>query len=164
VFAAGEVGYHPRTQKEKRIMVKAMTLFVAAVALAVSGLLMVRPTEAADEKKAGERFFEMRTYVAPEGKLDALHARFRDHTNKLFAKHGIELVGYWTPADEDKGAKNTLVYILAYPSREAREASWKAFQADPEWQKAKAESEKGGKLVEKVVSVYLKPTDYSPIK
>ena len=147
-------------------MVRSMAVLVAAVSLAVGAVMMSRPAVAAVDPPAPakERFFEMRTYTAPEGKLDALHARFRDHTNKLFVKHGIELVGYWTPVDEAKGAKNTLVYILAFPSREAREASWKAFGADPEWQKAKAASEVNGKLVEKVESVYLKPTDYSPIK
>lgn len=118
----------------------------------------------AEEKKAeAERFFEMRTYYAAPGKLDALHARFRDHTNKLFVKHGMALIGYWTPA-EGAGAANTLVYILAYPSKEAREKSWKDFMADPDWVKAKSASEVNGKLVDKVDSVFLKPTDYSPIK
>jgi hypothetical protein len=119
----------------------------------------------AEEKAAGkERFFEMRTYTAAEGKIGALHARFRDHTNALFAKHGIEMIGYWTPVNEKDGSKNKLVYILAYPSQEAREAAWKAFAADPEWVKAKAASEASGKLVDKVESVYMKPTDYSPMK
>ena len=107
--------------------------------------------------------FEMRTYTAADGKLDALHARFRDHTNALFLKHGMTVIGYWTPAEGDK-AKNTLVYILAYPNREGREKMWKEFQADPDWQKAKAESEKDGALVTKVESVFLNATDYSPIK
>jgi hypothetical protein len=151
-------------------MSKVIAWSVAAVSLALGMVAVLRPAVAANAPAgaaatpAKERFFEMRTYTAAEGKLDALHARFRDHTNRLFVKHGIELVGYWTPVDEAKGAKNTLVYILAYPSREAREASWKAFGADPEWVKAKAASEVNGKLVEKVESVFMKPTDYSPIK
>jgi hypothetical protein len=124
--------------------------------------LVATPLVAEDAKPA-ERCFEMRTYTAAPGKLTALHARFRDHTNALFVKHGIALVGYWTPTDGETAA-NTLVYILAYPNREAATASWKAFQADPEWVKAKADSEVDGKLVDKVVSVFLKPTDYSPIK
>jgi hypothetical protein len=106
------------------------------------------------------RVFEMRTYHTLPGRLDALNARFRDHTNKLFVKHGMDLVGYWTPQGKD----DTLVYILAYPSREAREASWKAFQADPDWKEAREASEKDGKIVDKVESVFLDPTDYSPIK
>jgi hypothetical protein len=130
--------------------------------------LQATPSDAKSQAAAAgaparERFFEMRTYYAAPGKLDAMHARFRDHTNKLFRKHGIEPVGYWTPSDEP-GSRNTLVYILAYPDRESREKSWKAFIEDPEWVKVKTASEAGGKIVEKVESVFLRPTDYSPIK
>jgi hypothetical protein len=105
------------------------------------------------------RVFELRTYHAAEGKFDALQARFRDHTVKLFEKHGIANVGYWVPAENADGL---LIYLLAYSSSEAREASWKAFLADPQWQAAKAASETGGGLVAKVESVYLSLTDYSP--
>jgi hypothetical protein len=111
-----------------------------------------------------DRFFEMRTYYAAEGKIDNLNARFRNHTNKLFRKHGIEIVGYWQPVDDKNEKKPVLVYILAYPSREAREKSWKDFFADPDWQAAAKKSEENGKLVAKVESVYMTPTDYSPIK
>jgi len=110
------------------------------------------------------RCFEIRTYYAAPGKLEDLHARFRDHTLKLFKKHGMQIVGFWGPTDKEKGSENTLVYILAFPSREAREKAFKDFGADPEWQKARSESEKNGKLVEKVDSVFLMATDYSPIK
>lgn len=105
------------------------------------------------------RVFEMRTYWAPEGKLDALHARFRDHTAKLFEKHGMSNVGYWVPLEN---SENKLIYVLAYPSRDEREKSWKAFLADPEWQNAQRKSEIDGKLVEKVESRFLQATDYSP--
>lgn len=118
---------------------------------------------AQDKPQAKTRFFEMRTYIANPGKIQALHSRFRDHTNKLFVKHGMELVGYWTPTSGEN-AENTLVYILAYPSKEARETSWKNFVADPDWVKAKAESEKEGVLVSKVIQQYMTPTDYSPMK
>ena len=112
------------------------------------------------------RVFEMRTYYANSGKLEALHARFRDHTTKLFEKHGMTNVGYWVPIDGTTGAAtgNTLVYILSYPSLEARKKSWDAFQNDPVWKAARDESEKDGKLVEKVDSVFLAPTDYSKLK
>lgn len=110
-----------------------------------------------------QRFFELRRYTTAEGKLGDLHKRFRDHTNKLFVEHGMQLVGYWTPADGD-GAKNTLVYILAYPSRNARDAAWKGFRNDPAWKKAFGASRKNGPIVTKVVSEFLAPTDYSPIK
>lgn len=110
------------------------------------------------------RCFEMRTYYAAPGKLEALNARFRDHTCALFKKHGIENIGYWIPTDADKGATNKLVYILAHKSREEAKKSWAAFIADPEWKKAQKESELNGKLVEKVESVFLAATDYSPVK
>lgn len=115
------------------------------------------------EDKPG-KVFEMRTYYAAPGKMDDLHARFRDHTCGLFKKHGMELVGFWEPVDAKSGKGEKMVYILAYPSREAATASWKAFGADPDWQKARTESEKNGKLVAKVESVFLNSLDYSPIK
>jgi hypothetical protein len=147
-----------------------MKFSAAALALAcVTGLAALRSPAADDPRGEAqqaaasggkERFFEMRTYYAAEGKADALDARFRNHTNKLFQKHGIDLVGYWHRVDKP----DVLVYILAYPSREAREKSWKDFFADPEWQAAAKKSEENGKLVAKVESVYMTPTDYSPIK
>ena len=114
--------------------------------------------------KGGERVFELRTYTAPEGKLAALDSRFRDHTVELFRKHGMTNLGYFHPADADKGAANTLIYFLAHASRDAATASWKAFREDPTWQKVLAESQKGGKLTTKVESVFLKPVDFSAIK
>jgi hypothetical protein len=134
--------------------------------LAILGLgTMGLPAHAAEkpEKKGDTRVFEMRTYYAAPGKMKDLHARFRDHTCKLFKKHGMEIVGFWVPTDP-KEAEIKLVYILAFPSREAATKSWSAFQADPDWKEAKEASEKNGKLVDKVESVFLNPTDYSPIK
>ena len=137
---------------------------IVIAVVAVGGLLCGTPARAADGDGKKERFFEMRTYVAAEGKFEALNARFRDHTNKLFVKHGMEIVGYWVPTDEKKGAKDTLIYILAYPSKDARDASWKAFGADPAWREALKASEVNGKLTKKIDVVYLRPTDYSPMK
>jgi hypothetical protein len=104
------------------------------------------------------RVFEMRTYYAHEGKLDALQARFRDHTTKLFEKHGMTNVGYWTPIDNPD---QKLIYVLSYPNRDAAKKSWSAFVADADWKKARAESEKAGPLVKKAESVYMQLTDYS---
>ncbi len=105
------------------------------------------------------RTFEMRTYYAAPGKLDALHARFRDHTTKLFAKHGMTNIGYWVPIENPD---TKLIYVLAYPSREARGTSWKEFLADPEWKAAAKASEADGKLVAKVESLFMTATDFSP--
>ncbi len=115
------------------------------------------------------RVFELRTYTTPEGKLNDLHARFRDHTMALFSKHGMSHLAYWVPTDADKGAGTKLIYILSHASKEAGIASFTAFRADPEWIKAKAESEKNGPLTiqpqaEGVKSVYMKATDFSPIQ
>ncbi len=111
----------------------------------------------ADDKE--KRVYELRVYTAAEGKLDALHARFRDHTLKLFARHDITSVGYFVPIDNKE---NKLYFLLSYPSKEAREKSWKAFQADADWKKVVNESEKDGKLVNKIDQFFLTPTDYSP--
>jgi hypothetical protein len=126
-------------------------------------LLFLNVTSSLPAEEAKSRFFELRTYTTAPGKLDALHKRFDDHTNKLFVKHGMELVGYWTPADGEK-ARNTLVYILAYPDRASRDKSWKAFLSDPVWKKAFKESRKDGPIVTKVKSQYLNPTEYSLMK
>jgi hypothetical protein len=124
------------------------------------------PGAAAAESVSGTptaRVFEIRTYTAEEGKLEALSARFRDHTIQLFEKHGIETIGFWIPVDEPR-SKNTLIYIVAHPSREVAKRHWDEFQADPEWQKVKADSEANGKLVTKIDSVFVNPTDYSVLK
>ncbi len=104
--------------------------------------------------------YELRTYTTVPGRLPALHARFRDHTMALFAKHGMKNVVYLTP----QGDENKLVYLLAHESKAAAEKSFAAFRMDPDWTKARDASEKDGKIVEKVESVFLTPTDYSPMK
>jgi len=136
-----------------------------AVAMTLFAFLAVTPMRAADTAKSdsGNRVFELRKYYAAQGKLDALNARFRDHTCALFKKHGMDLIGFWVPS-EGPEANKVLIYMLAFPSKEAKEASWKAFQQDPEWIKAKAESEKDGKLTDKIESTLMTATDYSAIK
>lgn len=104
---------------------------------------------------------ELRIYHAVPGKIDELVARFRDHTMKLFANHGIKSVAYWTALDEPVKS-STFFYILEHPSREAAAMNWKAFQEDPEWKSVKAKSEENGKLVEKIDSTFLTLTDFSP--
>jgi hypothetical protein len=132
-----------------------------AAKLCLASVLAAGPLMA--QPPAG-RVFELRTYTASPGRLDALNARFRNHTTALFKKHGMEVVGFWEPLDQEAGAGEKLVYILSHQSRSAAEASWKAFRADPEWLKVKAESETGGALPAKIESVFLAGTDYSPLK
>jgi len=137
-------------------------LALVAAALIAAGWF-ASSHQAQETKEVDARVFEMRTYYAHPGKMEALHARFRNHTNKLFVKHGMALIGYWSPIDA-KLAEQKMVYILAYPSKAAADKSWKDFVNDDDWKKVKAETEKDGPLVAKVESLYLNPTDYSPIK
>jgi len=109
----------------------------------------------------GAPVYELRTYHTFEGKLDALLARFRDHTVAIFKRHGIKSVAYWTPLDEPLAGK-TLIYVLEHPSREAATANWKSFRDDPEWVKVQTASEANGKIVEKVESTFMALTDFSP--
>jgi hypothetical protein len=111
----------------------------------------------------GGRVYELRTYTAPEGKLGELNARFRNHTMRIFQKHGMTNVAYFTPQDAP-ASQNTLVYVISHASRDAAKASWAAFGKDPEWQKVAQESQVNGKIVASVVSQFLVPTDYSPMK
>lgn len=134
-----------------------MKLMAAAVLL-LSGYAVGRASQ-----PAPTRVYELRTYTAVEGKLDAVNARFRDHTRRIFERHNMKNVGYWTPL-EGPTAGNTLVYILEHASREEARKSWAAFRTDPAWLKAKAETEAAGPIVAKVESVFLTPTDYSPLK
>jgi hypothetical protein len=129
------------------MMNRLLTLLVLAVGLAF----------------AAGPVYELRTYTANEGKLEALKARFRDHTIRIFNKHHMESVGYWVPQDPALG-KTTLIYILKHPSREEATKNWDAFRNDPEWQKVATESEKNGKLVQKVDSVFMDSTDFSKMK
>jgi len=125
--------------------------------LALAPFIALTADSPAAEKDS--RVYEMRVYYAAPGKLEALNARFKNHTMKLFEKHGLSNVGYFVPADNKD---NKLVYFISAPSKEARDKSFKEFLADPDWMKAYAESEKDGKLVNKLESTFLTLTDYSP--
>lgn len=142
---------------------RSLTLFALLAGTFGAGVVAGSSIQPASASVAAARVFELRTYTTPAGQLPALHRRFRDHTMELFARHGMTNVGYWTPQDSARH-ENTLVYMLAYPSRQAARDSWAAFSADPEWQRVRAESEANGKIVEKVESVFLDATDFSPMK
>jgi hypothetical protein len=130
---------------------RTLTISVLLVSLSAVAVL------AAEEK--GARVYELRTYYAPAGKLDELHARFREHTLKLFEKHGITSIGYWVSLENPE---NKLVYLISFPSPEAHAQAWKEFRADPQWTEVKAKTEANGPIVSKIESVLLAPTDYSP--
>ena len=110
------------------------------------------------------RYFEIRIYEAEPGKLADLHNRFRNHTISIFERLGMHNIAYWKLTDADQGAENTLLYLLGYESKEARAETWGAFRQDAEWIEAKAASEVNGVLVKKVTSIFMDPTDYSPIR
>jgi hypothetical protein len=147
-------------------MTKTFPVATAAVSLA-AGIIIGSAFHpgVASHAQADTRVFEIRTYTTPPGRLEALNSRFRDHTLKFFEKHGMTNIGYWTPADPPL-AENTLIYVLAHRDREAAKKSWDAFRKDPDWVKARADSEAraGGSLTTKVESVFLTPTDYSRLK
>ena len=145
-----------------------MTVFspsriVSAVALLVIGFAAGSWNASNVALAQTGKVFEMRTYTTPEGKLPNLQARFRDHTIRIFNKHGMKSVGYWVPQDAPT-KDNTLVYIISHDSREQAKKNWAAFQADPEWKKVAAESQVDGRILNGVVSVFMDATDYSPIK
>jgi len=124
--------------------------------LAVFGATLVSNAQSAPH------VYELRTYTAPAGKLDALVARFRDHTETIFKRHDIKAIGYWIPQDNKN---NQLIYIVDHKSKEDATKNWAAFQADDEWKKVRAESEAGGPLTTKAPdSVYMNPTDFSRLK
>ena len=141
-----------------RIVVACFVLFVFSTGLWF-GRLDSSHAAAPDEAKV----YEIRTYTTHEGRLDALNARFRNHTIKLLEKHGMKNVAYWVPVDSPL-SKNTLIYILEHPSREAAKKNWEAFGKDPEWHKVRAQSEADGKIVSRVEAVFMRPTDYSPLQ
>ncbi len=138
-----------------------LTLSLAAVAvLAAAAGWMARGVTV---QAADTQVYELRTYTCEPGKLPNLLARFRNHTTKLFEKHGMKNIGYWVPEDGPTH-ENTLIYVLAHKNRDAAKASWDAFRADPEWVKVRTESEASGKIVTKVESVYMSPTDFSKLQ
>jgi hypothetical protein len=108
----------------------------------------------------GQHVYELRLYHVNQGKMDALRARFGDHTDAIFKRHNMKSIGYWVPED---AAQNLFVYILEHPSRQEAEKNWAAFQADPEWKKVKAESEAQGPLVDHIDRYFMDPTSYSAL-
>lgn len=147
-------------------ILKKLTLVALLAALPASMISLVFGDEPKLEKKseqpaADQTIYELRIYTTLDGRLPALHARFKNHTIPLFEKHGMKNVAYWVPTDPEK-SKNTLIYILEHKSLDAAKKSWNEFRNDPEWKKAQQESEKDGKIVAKVDYWYMTPAEYSP--
>jgi hypothetical protein len=140
-----------------------MKNLLAGAALFALGAVTIWLARPAVVEAQSPRVYELRTYHCMPGRLEALKTRFRDHTTKIFAKHGMKNIGYWIPADAP-ASQDTLIYILAHESREAAKKSWTDFGNDPEWKAVRDASEKDGKIVEKVDSVYMTPTDFSALK
>jgi hypothetical protein len=152
-----------RSASPRSVLPKLVLISIALAAFsAVFFLGRLSGFAAADAAKKNQ-VYEIRTYTTEDGKLDALLARFRDHTTALFEKHGMKNIGYWVPQDEPK-SKNTLIYIIAHESRDAAKKNWAEFSADEDWKKARTDSEAAGKIVNHVDSVYADPTDFSPLK
>ena len=143
---------------KRRVAVGSMLVFACGLLLGN----LAQPLAIA-HAQSSRRVFEIRTYTTPEGKLGALHARFRDHTLRIIQKHGMTNIGYFKPQDAPL-SQNTLIYVLAHPSREAATKAWAEFSADPEWLKVISDSKGNGEIVTKVESVFADPADYSPLK
>jgi hypothetical protein len=107
--------------------------------------------------------YELRTYWAAEGKHDAIIERFRSLTMGVFERLGMQVVGFWTPKHITEGTGD-LVYIMAFEDVDAMEAAWETFRSDPEWRAGYAASQVEGRLVTRIVSTVLSPTDFSPMK
>jgi hypothetical protein len=157
-----------RMKRRTWLRVAPLSVFLPArIAEAMERAFLQAPSGSpnAEEKRQGDtmsgsaKVYELRIYHVVPGKLDSLVARFRNYTDKLFAKHGMKSVAYWTALDEPVKS-GTFFYILEHPSREAAAANWKAFQDDLERQTVKAKSEENGKLVEKIDSTFLTLTDF----
>lgn len=137
-------------------MTRILLALTVGLGATLVGLMQSSPASAAEKEYP---LYEMRVYFAAKGKLDDLNSRFRDHTVKLFEKHGMKNIGYWVPLDS---SDERLIYVIAHKDRASRDASFKAFASDPAWKKAAAESEKNGKLVSKIEYFFMNATDYSP--
>ena len=139
-------------------MKKSFSTTLLIIASLGIGVIAGRMTQAAD---ASGKVFELRTYTVRAegpGSIDLLHDRFRQHTNRLFRKHGMTIVGFWQPLNT--GMDRTLIYLLAYKDGAARDAAWNAFRNDAEWKDVTSKMQVGTQ----VESVFMNSTDYGPMK
>lgn len=136
--------------------------YVLSFVFGAAGMLAFDTLRGANSQ-ISHQIYELRMYHVHEGKMDALTARFGDHTDAIFKRHNMKSIGYWVPEDPPS-SQNLFIYILEHPSREEAKKNWDAFHDDPEWQKVKTESEKNGPLVDKIDNYFMDPTSYSALK
>lgn len=129
----------------------------------LSGVALMAAITTLGQSKPSQHVYELRMYHVNENKMDALAARFRDHTDALFKKHNMKSIGYWTPEDAPNSQK-LFIYVLKHPSRAEAEKNWAEFQADPEWRKVKVESEMQGSLLDHIDRFFMDPTSFSALK
>jgi hypothetical protein len=144
-------------------MLSGMKAFHLLSFLCGAAVMLGFSTLSGSNAESAHHVYELRLYHVNEGKMDALKARFGDHTDAIFKRHNMKSVGYWSPEDAPS-SRNLFIYILEHPSRQEGEKNWAAFQADPEWQKVKAESEAHGALVDHIDRYFMDPTSFSALK
>ncbi len=137
--------------------------YVLSFLLGVTLMLAFSKLGASNAQPPPHHVYELRLYHVNEGKMDALKARFGDHTDAIFKRHNMKSIGYWSPEDAPD-SQNLFIYILEHPSRQEAEKNWAAFHADPEWQKVKAESEANGPLVDHIDHYFMDPTSFSALR
>ncbi|TVQ01435.1 MAG: NIPSNAP family protein [Balneolaceae bacterium] len=146
-------------------MKQALTILISSFLFFASVLMLNFSPDSGEQliESNTDKVYELRTYTTHDGRLEALHRRFEDHTLRLFEKHGMTNIGYWVPSDPEL-RENTLIFILMHESADAARANWDAFRADPEWQQAYKDSHADGVIVAQAVSVYMNATEYSVMK
>jgi hypothetical protein len=148
---------------EKKMKYQAQTSKHLAVVSSILALILGFGLSISVQAEDNGKVFELRTYTSAPGKLGDLQSRFRNHTSRIFAKHGMKVIAYWTPTDPEK-ANDTLIYVLEHASQVAADQSWQAFAEDPEWAEVSQASNANGRILAKVVREYMKATDYSPLQ
>jgi NIPSNAP len=129
----------------------------------IGGALVALGFSHVSGSKPAQHIYELRLYHVNEAKIDALKARFGDHTDAIFKRHNMKSIGYWVPQDAPN-SQNLFIYILEHPSREEAKKNWAEFQADPEWKKVKADSETNGPLAKSIDSYFMDPTSFSALQ
>ena len=156
------IGCLPSTPMNRRSILGDMKASYVLSFLCGAAVMLGFSTLRGSNAESPHHVYELRLYHVNEGKMDALKARFGNHTDSIFKRHNMKSIGYWSPEDAPS-SQNLFIYILEHPSRQEGEKNWAAFQADPEWQKVKAESEAHGSLVDHIDRYFMDPTSFSAL-